>query len=297
MRILANRTALPTGASPVVAAWVILVLTVASRIAVADMPDTSDALREQRHAELLGQMRSLAQATKVSYPKGSRQPMLVSSPVFRYDDQPRRFLDATLWVWTDADRPVAFEKIEAMAQDRPQWGYCFTSVAAELLAVKWGDGREFRATAPGVDFQPLANAPSVPSRDTARKFEARKLVRDFSARILTDDRANTSESMRLLPKPIFEYSDLETKSFQGAVFGLTTGGTNPDLLILLEPREADGQLAWHYAIGRMTIGGVTLKYRDTTVWKVDYIPPRPTDFPTWTFFQTSREARNEDRAR
>jgi hypothetical protein len=244
---------------------------------------------DEQRAKYLEQMRSLARATHVCYEEGDSQPQLVDSPVFRYDDQPRRFLDATMWVWTDAGRPVAFEKIEVMLQDRPRWGYCFTSVADCLLTAKWDERREFHSTEPGIEYLPLADAPAVPARTSARKLEARKLARDFSARILTDDRANTSEEMRLLPTPIFDYTDPDTKAFLGAVFGLTTSGTNPDVLLLLEPRDAENKLVWHYAAARMTIGGVTLKYRGNIVWQVDYCPPRPTDFPTWTFFTTLRD--------
>ena len=255
--------------------------------ALADPPERLDA--QQQRAQFLEKMRSLAQATKVRFVDGDRKPELANSPVFRYDDQPRHFLDATMWVWTDRGRPVAFEKIEVMQQGDPSWGYCFTSVAEKLIAVEWAAGRRFRSTAPGVEFHPLVDAPAVPPRNTERKLQARKLVRDFSARILTDDRANTTEAMRLLPTPIFEFADPDTKLFQGAVFGLATSGTNPDLLIVIEPRDDGGPLRWHYGIARMTCGGVTLKYRDRKIWEVDFLPPRPTELPTWTFFYTPRE--------
>lgn len=275
----------------VAACIVVLILT--SACAAAEPATTADAKHERQRSKLLNEMRALAQATTVRFQEGDRQPRLVGSPVFRYDDQPRFFIDATMWVWTDGGRPVAFEKIEAMSRGRPEWGYCFTSVADGLLAVKWSNGRQYRTTAPGVEFAPLAQAPKVPARNGARKLEARKLMRDFSARILPDAGANTSEEMRLLPTPILEYTDPESNEFLGAVFGLTTNGTNPDLLILLEPRPVDGIDTWHYAVGRMTIGGVTLKYRGQPVWQVDAYPPRPTAFPTWTFFTTWRTDTSE----
>src|SRR5215469_1687521 len=249
----------------------------------------NDENRERQRAQLLEQMRARAEATSVRFQEGERQPKLTDAPVFRYDDQPRYFVDATMWVWTDRGRPVAFQKIEAMARAGPEWGHCFTSVAEGLLTVKWDDGRKYQSTEPGVEFLPLVDAPPVPAQNAARKLAARRLVRDFSARILTNERANTWEEMRLLPTPILEYRGPESDEYLGAVFGLTTNGTNPDALILLEPRDADGKLVWHYAAARMTTGGVVLKYADKTVWQVDFCPPRPTAFPTWTFFYTRRE--------
>ena len=267
---------------------VLLAIVFTASIAfAADAPEQSTA--QLQRGKLLEQMRLRAQATKVSLIGADRKPELVNSPVFRYDDQPRHFIDATMWVWTYRGRPVAFEKIEAMRQNEPAWGYCFTSVAEGLIEAEWAAGRRFRATAPGVEFRLFADAPEVSSRGADRKLQARKLVRDFAARILLDDQANTTEAMRLLPTPIYEYSDPDSKLFQGAVFGFATSGTNPDLLIVIEPRDRDGQHRWHYAIARMTCGGVNLKYRDQTVWTVDFLPPRPTDLPNWTFFSTPRE--------
>lgn len=274
---------------------ILVIFIILSRCAAADPPSAAEEQREQQRAQLLEQMRLLARATNVRYqasghqPAPTHRPKLVDSPVFRYDDQPRFFLDATMWVWTDANRPVAFEKIEVMSQDRPRWGYCLTSVSDRLLSVTWADGREYRSSAAGIDFRPLPDAPAAPARSAARKLGARKLARDFSARILTDDRANTSEEMRLLSTPIFEYDDPQTNSFLGAVFGLATSGTNPDVLFLLEPRDAGGESVWHYAVGRMTTGGVTLKYREAKVWEAEFCQPVPTAFPTWTFFTTLRD--------
>ncbi|HET6880602.1 MAG TPA: hypothetical protein VFI31_10630 [Pirellulales bacterium] len=256
--------------------------------AVAEPDRPAPGQREEKRAQLLQQMKEIAEGTDVRYQTGEHRPQLVASPVFRYDDQPRRFLDATMWVWTDAGRPVAFQKIEAMDRDRPQWATLFTSVTDEPLAVQWEQGREYRSTASGVDFQPLPDAPPVPAAKTARKLAARKLIRDFSARILTGIHPDVTEEMRLLPAPIFEYQDAESSSYQGGVFGLTTSGTNPDVLILLEPRLNEGALAWHFSVARMTTCGVTLKYVNAVVWKAEFCLPPATVFPTWTVFYTSR---------
>ncbi|HWB09835.1 MAG TPA: hypothetical protein VG826_11435 [Pirellulales bacterium] len=241
-------------------------------------------------------MRQLAQKTNVHYQENERKPQLLEAPVFRYDDQPRRFLDATMWVWTDGGRPVAFEKIEAMDRGRPQWATLFTSVSEGLLTVQWDESREYRSTSPGVDFRPLPSAPDVPARSSAQRLAAREVVRGFSARILTDVGPDKTEEMRLLPAPIFEYTDPETKQFRGAIFGLTTGGTNPDVLILLEPRESGAKSVWNYSVTRMTTCGVTLRYGEATVWKAEFCLPPANTFPTWTVFYTRRQEIEDESA-
>src|SRR4051812_12273876 len=114
----------------------------------------------------------------------------------------------------------------------PQWGYCFTSVSAELLKVNWSADRRFESTEPGIVFQRVVDAPSVAERDAARKRQARELSRAFSARVVIDPKRSDTQELRLLTTPIFEYSDPHTGQFMGSVFGFSANGTNPDLLIL-----------------------------------------------------------------
>jgi hypothetical protein len=245
-----------------------------------------------RRAELLRQMRELARETKLEFADGGRQPVLVENPVFRYDDQPRRFIDATMWVWTDEGRPVAFQKIEAsidVVTNAPKWGYCFASLAEVPLRAQWTRRAAFRSTEAGVSFRPVPGAPQVAGLSAQRRQQARALAREFSARILLNPQTDSTEEMRLLSAPIFEYDDPDTELFRGAVFGFATSGRNPDLLMAFEVRATPAGAEWQYAPARMTIGGVTVKQRDKTVWEVPFIEPRPKDFATWTFFYEPRK--------
>jgi len=266
-------------------------LVVASEVADADPAPTADQRLEQRRTQRLEEMRGLARSTNVRYQKGSREPVLLDSPVFRYDDQPRRFLDATVWAWTDNGRPVAFQKIEAMPR---QWQFCFTALATDLVDVNWTGNHNYRSSEPGIEMRPLPDAPDAPAKSSKRSLELRNLAREFSARIVVDG-VNNSQEMRLLSTPIFEYADPESKLLCGAVFGFATNGTNPDLLVLLEACREPGQDAsrWHYAAARMTIGRVTLKHRETTVAEFEYVKPQPAGFATWTFFSIPRLADDE----
>jgi hypothetical protein len=260
-------------------------------VALLTAPLCADERSEKQRQALLAQMRELAEQTEVAYESGAGKLTFVENPVFRYDDQPRRFIDATVWAWTDRGRPVAFQKVEASIDDvtaESKWGYCFASLSEDRLAVEWEHGKKFRSTEPGVVFLPLDGAPPVATRSAARKRQARDLSRGFSARILLNPRTNDTEEMRLLATPIHEYDD-PAGEYLGAAFGYSTGGRNPDLLILIEIRKHDGKLVWHYAPVRMTIGGVTVKLQEKSVWEVPFIEPRPQDLPTWTFFYRPRK--------
>ena len=89
-------------------------------------------------------------------------PEFVQTPVFRYSDAQRGFLDATMWVWTSGGRPVAFHKVEAMVVLETQaslWGRCFASVSSERLSVEWRDGRHFETGQAGMSFARLPGSP------------------------------------------------------------------------------------------------------------------------------------------
>jgi hypothetical protein len=260
-------------------------------LALLAAPLHADERSEAQRQELLAQMRALAEQTTVTYESGTGEPQLAGKPVFRYDDQPRRFIDATVWAWTDGGRPVAFQKIEASIDDvtgAAKWGYCFASLSESRIVAAWEHGKKFRTTEAGVAFRPMPDAPAVAPRSVARKRQARDLSREFSARILLNPRTDSTEEMRLLTTPIHEYVD-SSGEYLGAAFGYSTSGRNPDLLILIEAREAEGRLAWHFAPVRMTIGGVTIKLHEKTVWDVPYIEPEPQNLPTWTFFYRTRK--------
>lgn len=243
------------------------------------------------HAELLDAMRARAEATEVQAVDPVDDLRFIPRPVFRYDDQPRGFVDATLWIWTTEDgRPAAFQKIEAMERDGPpRWNYCFASFSRGRLSARWPGGLRFESTKPAITFQHLPGAAAPADGKLRWGLSARRLARMFSAEIrdaATDDR----EQMRLLPTPIYEYEVSGRDACRGAVFAFATYGTNPDLLFALESRTAgSGQWEWQYAVARMTNGAVTLLYGGREIWRVDQVSSRDGVLPTWTFFGEPRE--------
>jgi hypothetical protein len=250
--------------------------------------------QDPRRAPLLEQMRGLASETEITIPDARLQPQLAKDPVFRYDDQPRRIIDATMWVWTLAGRPVAFQKIEAMhhaGTDAPQWCRCLASVSPELLTVEWPGGPPFRATEPGEAFRPVPGAPPVAAATAGRKRQARELARGFTSSLFLDSDHKSSDELRLLTTPILEYADPQTKEFQGAVFGLATNGTNTGLLVLIEARGEGDRLTWHYSPARLTACGVTLSYQDKQVWEAPFWSEA--SFTNWRFFFARRDPPEE----
>ena len=250
-----------------------------------------DDERGRVRAELLSQMRTLAAQTKVTLDGRSEPAELVKDPIFRYDDQPRRFLDATMWLWTDGGRPIACQKIEAklhQATGEPQWGYCFTSLAEGKLAAEWSADRKFSASQAGILFADVPGAKHPAAQSSVRRRQAREIARKFSGRILINPRTASSAEMRLLATPLYEFTVAGSEVLSGAVFGFETNGTNPDLLVIVEARGEPGGERWQFAPARMTTGGVTLNYAGQKVWEAEFVSPHDGPFGNWLFFPAPR---------
>jgi len=102
--------------------------------------------------------------------------------------------------------------------------------------------------------------------------------------------AFTGAETRTMPKPLFEYKDPLTKLPLGAIFGMSSTGTNPDLLLLIEARrDGEGKLRWEYAHARMTSASVRMRLDETEIWSEKSVSSA--DFDNWLFYFLRRDFR------
>lgn len=238
-------------------------------------------------------MRTYAEGTSITLPPGDRSDKqtveLVPNPVFRYSDEERLIPDATLWVWTRDARPVAFQKVEGNNHGGGQmWTICFASLSEDLVKVRWPGNREYVAHKPGVTFTPIPGADAPADNPRLRIAQFKSLKDRFTARLNVKDDGTGGAETRTIPKPIFEYSDPQTKLPAGAIFGMTSTGTNPDLLLLIEARKgSDGKLRWEYAHARMTSASIRFRLDDAEVWAEKSAASAA--FENWIYFFLQRE--------
>ncbi|MCH7686940.1 MAG: hypothetical protein IH899_09705 [Planctomycetes bacterium] len=245
----------------------------------------SDVERKEQREKLLREMRTRAETTKVYSLAGNKrlQAKLVAQPIFRYSDQPRLILDATMWVWGTKGRPIAVCKVERYRRPNRNWLYCMASLSTGLIEIQWQSGRRWTAKKPGLELKPLLDAPTPAKTNVARLRQMKQLARRFSAVIYDPDRG-TRGQMRLLPKPIHRYSAPETGLLDAAIFGLTIG-TNPDLLLAIELHQQGAAAAtFQYGLATMTANGIIVRLDDKQVWKSPNRNVEPTVYDTWLFF-------------
>jgi hypothetical protein len=256
--------------------------------------DEGDATKveQERKERYTNWMKQYAQDTQVLIPKteGQDEQRATMHPnaVFRYSDEEHAIPDATLWVWLRDNRPVAFQKVEGNNHGGGQmWTICFASLSEKLITVRWPGGRDFETRKPGLKFQPIPGADPPSDNPRARAVQIKSLKDRFSARLGISDLVKPAES-RTMAKALFEYSDPETKLPIGAIFGMTSTGTNPSLLLLIEARQGDdGKPRWEYAHARMTSSAVQFRLDDNEVWTEKQVPSG--SFDNWIYYFLRRD--------
>lgn len=95
----------------------------------------------------------------------------------------------------------------------------------------------------------------------------------------TDD---AKTEMRLLPTPLFRYSCQPGEILDGALFGLSATGTNPDAVIAIQWCGEGQSAQWQFGVSGMTNGGLQVRLDDKPVWSQPYLHNRGQVFETWT---------------
>jgi hypothetical protein len=254
-------------------------------ILIAD--DTEQKEAKERKDRYTNWMRTYAEETKITLVSkiGNEEAIaeLFPNPVFRYSDEERSIPDATLWIWTQNSRPVALQKVEGNNIEGGQrWTICFASLSEGLVNTKWPSGVQYSSREPGIKFGAIPNAEAPANRSRSRLLQMKTLKDRFTARLSVTDDGKGGAETRTIPKPVFEYKDPETKLPIGAIFGMSATGTNPDLLLLIEAREANGKLRWEYARARMTANSVRMRLDDAEIWSVKHAVDGA--FDNWTYY-------------
>jgi hypothetical protein len=268
-----------------------LIIVAAPLAATDDPPPEPDALKLERAARLQ-KMRALAGQFDITSATGddSQHLELRGEPLFRYSDQPRGFVDATLWAWGPPGRPAAVAKIEAAVNGKvPYWQYCVASLTDRPLNIDFANQRKLTAPRAGITLHAFSDGPPPSDRPTPRQRQMKDLAARFAATIHSrhlDTKELVKQEMRLLPSPMSRYADEKNGLRDGMIFGLTTNGTNPDMLIVIELRGAQpDRLEWQYGIAKMTYSEVHIRLDKSEV----YNSPVSEPLETWTYFQTPRE--------
>ncbi len=240
-----------------------------------------EASESDYRAAQLARMQKIAESFEITLPSTGkvRSGTLQATPVLRYADPTRRNDEATLWLWSERDRPVALLAVEYYAKSPvgPRWLYEVASLSPEKITVQRGEEIRWTAREPGQARQKLSDVPEPAAASAARQIQLKQLRQRFTAHEKTPVEGRIQ--LRPLPNPLYRYQDATNGLFDAAVFAYTNG-TNPEVLLVLEVarREADKPAEWTYAFVQMTGGEVYATLDDREVWtRTEADPPAVRD--------------------
>ncbi|MBI3862095.1 MAG: hypothetical protein HY290_09390 [Planctomycetia bacterium] len=112
---------------------------------------------------------------------------------------------------------------------------------------------------------PIPDAPAPAETPRQRLVQMRELAREFSAQSV--DYEEKSWQFRLLTQPLYRYESTEPSVIDGALFAfVTSAGTDPEVIIVIEARQTDAGLQWQYAVCRFSDHNLYVKLKGTEVW-------------------------------
>jgi hypothetical protein len=176
-----------------------------------------------------------------------------------------------VFVWTHQGRAALIGSI--FSYDDLQGGaspterivaHMFHSLTEETIVGTWKGQSLLTIRGPGVTYEIVDGAPLPARTRPLRLTQMRMLAKQFEASLREN---NVVQPLRPLPQPLYRYRTKEADE-DGAVFAYVLG-TDPELIMVLESRQTDDGLQWHFAAGRYANTALQLKLRDRTVWEFD----------------------------
>jgi hypothetical protein len=130
----------------------------------------------------------------------------------------------------------------------------------------------------GVRRQAIPGAPSPADTPRARLVQLRALARDFAAHSISPYDEGRWE-LRLLPQPLYRYESTDPAVVDGAVFAyVTSAGTDPEVLLVIEDRLVDEKPQWQYAVARFSDFNLFVEYKGQQVWQALRDDENPWEF-------------------
>jgi hypothetical protein len=255
-----------------------------------------DSLTDQKadtaKAEALERMlaRTKLMIVRMQAEAEERRPELVEAPLIHYADQVRDLPESTLWVWQQQGLPVLFCKVEQIRNSRSgnaSWQYCCVPATAEKIDIEWQRQFRWRSREALFKWVPVTEAPEPSDKAPTRLTQMKAIVRGFGGET-EQTPVKSRQKMRLLASPLHRFAAPEQNVLDGAVFGLTSNGTNPDVLLLVEALgKEESKARWRYGVVGMTGDAVEVVLKDKTVWKKRYTDG-PGDHRNWMWYVSAQ---------
>jgi hypothetical protein len=178
---------------------------------------------------------------------------LKKEPVFEWLNPARSAQQGAVFLWLRDGRPAAVGCIFSNTDDKLPGRKIMHELHAldtEKLVVSRDEYNQWKPQA-ALARKELPDSGTPAAAPGARLLQMRRLAQEFTGHSI--DRDGKRWELRLLPTPLYRYPSAKTGVIDGALFALmSSAGTDPEVLLLIEANEAGGKLHWEYACGRFS---------------------------------------------
>jgi hypothetical protein len=191
-----------------------------------------------------------------------REPVYIWTNLVRNGGQ-----TGAVFVWTWQGRPEVVGSVHSnpaeIAGKRALTHEMHSLSSAVLIPVH--DGAESWQPRAGLALKTLPDAPRPAATARQRLAQMRELSRSFSARSIDNDQQTWE--LRMLAQPLFRYEQSESADLDGGLFAfVTSAGTDPEVVIVLESRWQEQGAEWKYAVCRFSDLELHVEYKGAEVW-------------------------------
>jgi hypothetical protein len=192
---------------------------------------------------------------------------LKKEPVFEWLNPARNTQQGAVFLWLRDGRPAAL----ACIFSAPNHGlggrnihHELHALDAEKLLVKRDAYNQWKPQA-GLARKELSDDTAPAAAAGTRLLQMRRLAREFTGHSI--DREGKRWQLRLLPTPLYRYPAAKTGVVDGALFALmSSAGTDPEVLLLIEASQDSGKMRWQYACGRFSDWELHVQRKDKEVF-------------------------------
>jgi hypothetical protein len=210
-----------------------------------------------------------------------KQPLeLKKEPVFEWSNPGRDAgggleghlaVQGVVFLWLREGRPAAvccvFSEVDDRLKGRKLYHEFHALDREKLLVTRPKEALNEWKPAVGLARKDLADAPAPDGDAPVRWLQMKKLAQEFTGHGI--DSQGKRADMRLLPTPLYRYPTAKSGVIDGALFTLvSTTGTDPEILLLIEAKEDGGKMRWQYACGRFSDKSLYVQHKDKEVWSL-----------------------------
>jgi hypothetical protein len=175
-----------------------------------------------------------------------------------------------IFLWLRDGRPAALGSIWSAPHSRPNGRkviHEFLALDREKLLVRRSDALNEWKPEVGLKRNELADAGTPAATASARLVQMRRLAQGFTGYEIDRENNRGRGELRLLPAPLYRYPEAISGVVDGALFTLvSTVGTDPEVLLLIEARKAGGKIRWEYSCGRFSNWDLHVDRKDKEIW-------------------------------